>query len=230
MKNYLTIYRPLNILFIALAQWLTAYFLNFDATYQSVFQGGIYWFILGTAACAAFGYWINDFFDIERDAINKPLKNSVGRLNPNLVYVHLLAFISVALYCGNLLGMWFLLLFVVTLLVLFLYSKWLKNVAGVGNLLIATLSFVSVYAVSVLFPLVDFLLILHFAVIAGFVLSWEMTLNEAVPTTMPTFSVTSKNENQEAEFEVFSGINLAYVDRESDWTPPMANPMQQARR
>lgn len=167
MQNYLKIYRPINILFIALAQWLTAYFLHFDASYQSVLSGGIYWLMLGTAACAAFGYWINDFFDIERDAINKPLQVGINRLNPNLVYVHLLAFVSAAFYCGNVLGTWFILLFVITLLLLFLYSKWLKNIAGIGNLLIAFLSFVSVFAVAVLFPEVDRLLILHFAMVAG---------------------------------------------------------------
>ena len=34
-------------------------------------DGGIYWLILGTAACSAFGYWINDFTDYQRDVINK---------------------------------------------------------------------------------------------------------------------------------------------------------------
>ena len=58
----------------------------------------------------------------------------------------------------------------------------------------------------------------------------EMKLNEAVPMTMLNFSVTSKNENQEAEFGVFSGISLEYVERESDWTPPMANPMHEASK
>ncbi|MBT8326080.1 MAG: UbiA family prenyltransferase [Bacteroidia bacterium] len=168
MLNYLKIYRPINILFIALAQWLSAYFLNFEASYVSIYDGGLYWLILGTAACAAFGYWINDFLDIDRDEINKSHFKAIKSLNPNLVYVHLLAFVSIATYCGNVLGTWFILLFAITIALLFLYSKWLKNIAGLGNLLIAALSFVSVYAVSVLFPEVDRLLMLHFAMLAGF--------------------------------------------------------------
>ncbi|MDB9882754.1 UbiA family prenyltransferase [Bacteroidia bacterium] len=169
MGNYLSIYRPLNILFIALAQWLCAYFLDFSASYTSISEGGVYWLILGTAACAAFGYWVNEASDITRDFINNSEPSPVTRLDSKLIYLHYLAFVSVALLAGNRLGVWFLSLFIITLLALVLYSKWLKNIALIGNIIIAALSFVSLYAVYKLFSTVDFLLILHFSILAAFV-------------------------------------------------------------
>jgi len=167
MLNYLKAYRPLNILFIALAQWLASYYLDFSASRESIKLGGVYYLILGTAACAAFGYWTNDYFDVIRDRINKPGKNWVGRLNKYAIWSHLLLFISIALYCGNALGVWFVGLFIITLITLVVYNIWLKDIAGIGNVLIGALSFISIYCIQFLFKEVDKLLLLHFATLAG---------------------------------------------------------------
>ena len=169
MGNYLSIYRPINIIFIALSQLLCAYFLDFSASYSSLMEGEIYWLMLGTAACAAFGYWLNDSSDVTRDFINNSEYSPASRLNSKLIYIHYLVFVSVALFAGNKLGFWFLSLFIITLIALVLYSKWLKNIALIGNVTIAVLSFVSLYAVYKLFPTVDFRLILHFSILAAFV-------------------------------------------------------------
>ena len=71
MNGYLHIYRPLNIFFIVVAQWLAAYFLDTHSNFSVLSQGGIYWLMLGTAACTAFGYWVNDDTDFPRDVINR---------------------------------------------------------------------------------------------------------------------------------------------------------------
>ncbi|PCJ67384.1 MAG: hypothetical protein COA58_03430 [Bacteroidetes bacterium] len=169
MGRYFAIFRPLNILFIALAQWLCAYYLDFSASFDSINEGGIYWLILGTSACAAFGYWVNDFLDQDRDSINKDRPSAIRLLDDKVVYIHLLAFVSVAMLAGNILGIWFVGLFVITLLILFLYSKYFKNVAMLGNFMIAALCFTSLLAVAKLFLSTDYLLVLHFATLASFV-------------------------------------------------------------
>ena len=167
MSGYLLIYRPLNIVFIVLAQWLAAYFLDTHSTFDMVTEGGIYWLMLGTAACTDFGYWVNDYNDYQRDLINRSEISAIHRLDSNLVYVHFLIFISIALYAGNVLGIWFVGLFVITIAALATYSKWLKNVAIVGNFTIAALSFFSLYSVYQLFPSLNTQLILHFASLAA---------------------------------------------------------------
>ena len=169
MGNYLAIYRPINILFIALAQWLCAYYLDGAASSESLTSGGIYYLLLGTASCAAFGYWINDWLDISRDAINKENPSTIESYSQGMVIAHLIAFTALAIVCGSVLGKWFIVLFTFTLLILSLYSSMLKNVAIVGNAAVAILSFLSLYAVIKLFPNVEYLLILHFATMAGFI-------------------------------------------------------------
>lgn len=169
MGKYLAIYRPLNIFFIALAQWLCAYYLDSSASASSIASGGIYFLMLGTAACAAFGYFVNDWLDISRDAINKSNPSKIASYSLTTVLIHLSVFVLVATLCGIFLGKWFLVLFILTLLTLCLYSAILKNVALVGNAAVAILSFLSLYAVLKLFPEVDYLLIMHFATLAGFV-------------------------------------------------------------
>ncbi len=175
MKEYLLIYRPFNLLFIALAQLLCAYFLDANAQFYSITTGGIFWLVAGTAACAAFGYWINDMYDGDRDIINHGKSSFLHQLHPMLVYTHLFIFIFIALMAGNELGLWFVGLFLVTMLILFLYSKWLKNIAVIGNIVIAILCFYSIFSVYILFKNVEFLLIIHFALLAaGITLSREI--------------------------------------------------------
>lgn len=169
MGRYFAIYRPLNIVFIAIAQWLCAYYLDVNATYDSVREGGVYWLILGTACCAAFGYWINDFLDQDRDAINKEKPSAIGLIDEVAVYVHLGMFTLVALFAGIMLNIYFIGLFLVTIFVLFTYSKYLKNIALTGNIVVSVLCFVSIIAVAKLFPTTDYLLVLHFAVLSSFV-------------------------------------------------------------
>ena len=167
MNGYLHIYRPFNIFFIVVAQWLAAYFLDTHSNFSVLSQGGIYWLMLGTAACTAFGYWVNDDTDFPRDVINRSEVSAIHKLNTKVVYIHYLVFISIALYAGNLLGLWFLILFLTTILALTAYSKWLKNIAVIGNLTITALSFFSLYSVSYLFQGVNQQLILHFALLAA---------------------------------------------------------------
>ena len=111
MLSYLRTYRPLNLLLIGIAQVLVAYFLDFDASLSSLLEGGLHFLIGGTMALASFGYWVNDYYDTERDAINKPGVNQVGYYSKNFLMVHLLLFLSVLLYCGNALGARFILAF-----------------------------------------------------------------------------------------------------------------------
>ena len=109
MLRYFSIYRPLNILFIALAQFLCAYFIDFNADFDSIKEGVILWVIIGTAFCLAFGYWINDFLDRDRDSLNKTNPSYIKSLSNPIVYIHLAVFILISStgislnihFCGN---------------------------------------------------------------------------------------------------------------------------------
>ena len=169
MANYFSIYRPINLLFIGVSQFLCAYFLSSHSSYDSVVAGGIFWLILGTISCAAFGYWINDFTDKDRDSINKEYPSVITRLPSTVVIIHLLVLASISLFCGKMIHNDIVILFIVTMSALLLYSFFLKNIAVIGNMVIACLSFASLYAVYYLFPELDGILVLHFAVLSAFI-------------------------------------------------------------
>lgn len=167
MLEYLRIYRPLNLLFIGAAQILAAYFLYFDASFGNLYDAGLHWLVLGTAAVAALGYWLNDYFDYKRDQINQRRRFNVRSLPIPLLVVHLLVFLLAVFHSANQLNVLISMTFVASLLVLLLYNWKLKDLAFIGNILIAVLSFLSVFMVGWLFPEIDRKLLLHYAFLAA---------------------------------------------------------------
>lgn len=204
MGKYLRIYRPINILFIAVAQWLCAYFLDAKAQYAAIAEGGIYWLIVGTASCAAFGYWVNDLLDGKRDFINKGILSFIHKVDTKLVYIHLLSFLLLALYSGNQLGPWFVGLFLVTILILYAYSKWLKNIALAGNIVIAILSFYSIFSVYVLFRDIELLLILYYATLAAGITLCRELVKDAE-------DIVGDKETGAKTLPILSGINATNI-------------------
>lgn len=168
MWKYLATFRPINIFFVAIAQILSAHFLNFSNSNSSFFISGIHWLVIGTASCTAFGYWLNDSLDISRDRING-VSRFVAITSPWVIYIHLLVFITISLLCGRMLGFWFLNLFISAILLLFFYNKWLKDFILIGNVVVSSLCFFSLYAVYHLIPDIDLKLILYFSFLAALV-------------------------------------------------------------
>jgi 4-hydroxybenzoate polyprenyltransferase len=167
MLKYFALYRPLNIFFIALAQLLCAYYLDPYASINQLVANGVLWIILGTLACSSFGYWLNDFLDKERDSINKVKTFDISNVPTYVIYIHLFVLAILAAFSGLMLSSVFLYINLLTLFSLSLYSIILKNIAFLGNVLIAFLSFVSIFMLIFLFPDIDFALLFYFATLAG---------------------------------------------------------------
>lgn len=167
MLDYLRSFRPLNLLFIGLAQGLTAFFLYFDANLQMLIERDMHWLIIGTLSVAALGYWINDLYDSERDAINRPAKRGPASYPRLFVILNLVLLVLIMLNAAWMLGLRYLLCFGGVSILLWLYNYKLKDVALLGNLIIAFLSFFSVFMVRWLFPEMDVRLLLHFSLLAG---------------------------------------------------------------
>ena len=77
-----SIVRGYNILVIALAQYLTSiYILAPDlALGHVVFDPNLLCLVLASAAAIAGGYIINNFYDSEKDLINRPNKTMLDRI------------------------------------------------------------------------------------------------------------------------------------------------------
>ncbi|MCI2228459.1 geranylgeranylglycerol-phosphate geranylgeranyltransferase [Polaribacter sp. MSW13] len=91
------------------------------------------------------GYIINDIFDVDADVINKPSKVLIGKpiakKNAWFIYViiNLLGFILGTYISATTKNSEYSFIFLATILLLFLYSKYFKKTLLIGNLLVSVL-------------------------------------------------------------------------------------------
>ena len=95
-----SVVRGYNILVVIIAQYLSSiYILSPSKTVSSVvFDLNLLMLVLASAVTIASGYIINNFYDSEKDLINRPQKSMLDRLvsqNTKLVFYFILNFIAV---------------------------------------------------------------------------------------------------------------------------------------
>lgn len=167
MLSYLNIYRPANLILIGLSQLFCGYFLDRQASITSLLENGIHWLLIGTLSCAAFGNWINDFFDQYRDSLNQKKTSYIHTLSRSLVILHFVVFVLGVIFAGYALNTWFFVLFISTIFSLLIYSWRLKDLPLIGNLVISILGFYSIYSLRFFSPSIDTYLVLHYSIFSG---------------------------------------------------------------
>ena len=132
-----SVVRGYNILVIVMAQYLTAiYILAYDKPLKSVvFDINLLMLVLASAAAIAGGYIINNFYDSEKDQINRPLKSKLDRLvsqNTKLSLYFVLNFLAVIL--ASYVSFKPVLFFSAYIFAIWLYSHKLKKLPFIGNI------------------------------------------------------------------------------------------------
>lgn len=139
--------RPVNLMLIFLTQMLIYYTIN--PIFFDYFQ--IYFCLFATISTAAAGYVINDFFDQKIDLINKAQKTIIGKsISANFAIKIYIFFAVLTLIFSVFLPLQIQIIQFFSWLALFLYSKFLKKMALIGNLLISVLTVFSVLLPSIL--------------------------------------------------------------------------------
>ena len=142
--HILNLIRYKNLIMIAVVQLLIKYAL-FPAFAIDITLNGLGFavLVLATVFIAAGGYVINDIYDMETDAINKPNKVIVGKQITedfaNKLYI-LFTVIGVGLgfYLSNSVGKPpFFIVFLAISGLLYIYASYLKQVAVVGNIVVS---------------------------------------------------------------------------------------------
>ncbi len=146
MKRWLSLLRSKNLLMVAATQAVVWWALpagNPAFIYRLLL-------VLSTVAITAGGYLINDWYDVEIDAINKPqkafLQNETHKKQAKTVWA-LLSFIGVLLAIPPAIGAGMpalLLLQIGTILLLWWYAAKGKRLPVVGNVLVAVLTALSI--------------------------------------------------------------------------------------
>ncbi len=159
-----SVVRGYNILIIVLAQYLASIYILAPhlPLRRIVFDLNLFCIVLATAFVIAGGYIINNFYDAEKDLINKPRKSMLDRLVSqrfklstyfvlNLLAVFVassVSFKAVLFFSSYIFGIWF-------------YSHKLKKVPFVGNIVSATLAIAPFFAVFVYYKNFDTVIFVH---------------------------------------------------------------------
>jgi len=159
-----SVVRGYNILMIVLAQYLASiYILSPNRVLDTVvFDLNLFLIVLASGMVIASGYIINNFYDAEKDLINKPRKSMLDRLVSqrfklttyfvlNFIAVLVASYVSfraVLFFSAYIFGIWF-------------YSHKLKRVPFVGNFVSSLLAIAPFFAVFVYYKNFETVIFVH---------------------------------------------------------------------
>ena len=169
--DYLKMVRALNLLIVALPQYITAIFLvGTRGNWLEIFTDkGFFLLVSSTVIITSAGYLINDYYDIKIDYVNRPERVRVGKTLRRrwVIAGHtVLNFLGIAIgfYVSPVIGI----INFTAAFLLWLYSNQLKRLPFIGNLVIAGLTGTTLFVVGEYFNEREYL-ILTYAVFAGFI-------------------------------------------------------------
>ena len=159
-----SVIRGYNILIIVIAQYLASiYILAHDKPLKHVvLDVNLFLLVLASAATIAGGYIINNFYDSEKDLINRPIKSKLDKLvsqNTKLSFYFVLNFLAVIMvsyvsfnavvfFSTYVFGIWF-------------YSHKLKKLPFVGNLTSAILTILPFFAIFMYYKNFETVIFVH---------------------------------------------------------------------
>ena len=159
-----SVVRGYNILIIVLAQYLTSvYILAHNKSLREVILDlNLLMLILASAATIAGGYIINNFYDYEKDLINRPQKSMLDRLisqNTKLVFYFVLNFIAVIM--ASYVSFRAVIFFSLYIFAIWFYSHKLKKLPIIGNLTSAILTITPFFAVFIYYKNFETVIFVH---------------------------------------------------------------------
>ena len=177
LLSLFSVVRGYNILMITLAQYLASiYILSPDLPLREVVLDiNLFLIVTASALVIAGGYIINNFYDAEKDLINKPTKSMLDRLVSQrfklttyfilnflaAVAASYISFRAVFFFSAYIFGIW-------------LYSHKLKRIPFVGNLVSASLAIAPFFVVFVYYANFQTVIFVHALFLFLLILAREM--------------------------------------------------------
>lgn len=159
-----SVVRGYNILIIVLAQYLTSvYIFAYEKPVKSVlFDVNLLMLVLATSAVIASGYIINNFYDSEKDLINRPNKSMLDKLvsqNTKLSFYFVLNFSAIIM--ASYVSFRAVIFFSAYIFAIWFYSHKLKRIPVIGNIVSATLTILPFFAVFIFYKNFDTVIFVH---------------------------------------------------------------------
>lgn len=145
-----SVVRGYNILVVVIAQYLASvYIFAHDKPVKSVlFDVNLLMLVLASSATIAAGYIINNFYDSEKDLINRPRKTMLDRLvsqNTKLSFYFVLNFL--AFVFASYVSFRAVIFFAIYIFAIWFYSHRLKKQPITGNIVSAILTVIPFFAI-----------------------------------------------------------------------------------
>ncbi|MBX2828759.1 MAG: geranylgeranylglycerol-phosphate geranylgeranyltransferase [Flavobacteriaceae bacterium] len=159
-----SVVRGYNILVIIIAQYLTSIYILAPhlPVKDVVLDLNLFMLVMASAAAIAGGYIINNFYDSEKDLINRPTKTMLDRLvsqNTKLSGYFVLNFLSVIF--ASYVSFRAVVFFSLYIFAIWFYSHKLKKYLFIGNLTSAVLSVIPFFAVFIYYKNFDLVIFVH---------------------------------------------------------------------
>lgn len=159
-----SVVRGYNILVIVIAQYLASvYILAHDKPLKEVlFDLNLLMLVLASASTIAAGYIINNFYDSEKDLINRPNKSKLDKLvsqNTKLSFYFVLNFSAVVM--ASYVSFNAVLFFSLYIFLIWFYSHKLKKLPFIGNLISAILTILPFFAIFLYYKNFEHVIFVH---------------------------------------------------------------------
>ena len=159
-----SVIRIYNILIIVTAQYLTSIFIlspNTDII-KIIFDPYLFLIILCSSIAIVSGYIINNFYDQEKDLINRPIKYNIDKAvkkNTKLKFYLFLNFVVISL--AFVISYRAIIFFSLYIFFLWLYSHKLKRILFIGNLFYSILTVTPFFAILLYYKNIDLIIVAY---------------------------------------------------------------------
>lgn len=177
LLSLFSVVRGYNILMIAIAQYLASiYILSPDLPLREViFDVNLFLIVVASVLAIASGYIINNFYDAEKDLINKPTKSMLDRLVSQRFKLTTYFVINfMAVFAASYISFRAVLFFSAYIFGIWLYSHKLKRIPFFGNLVSATLAIAPFFVVFVYYRNFETVIFVHALFLFLLILAREM--------------------------------------------------------
>ncbi|TRO64395.1 geranylgeranylglycerol-phosphate geranylgeranyltransferase [Christiangramia sabulilitoris] len=159
-----SVVRGYNILVVVIAQYLTsAFILAPEKPLRDIlFDPNLFFLILASSSVIASGYIINNFYDSEKDLINRPKKTMLDRVvsqRTKLSVYFILNF--AAIFFASYVSFRAVVFFSIYIFVIWLYSHRLKKILFLGNLVASILTITPFFVIFIYYKNFETVIFIH---------------------------------------------------------------------
>ena len=159
-----SVIRLYNIFIIIIAQYFTSIFIiSIDTSISSIlFDFQLFLLILSSSIAIASGYIINNFYDYEKDLINKPIKSKIDKVIRKRTKLSLYVTLNfLCIYTSSLVSWRAVLFFSIYIFVIWLYSHKLKRILFIGNIVSSLLSVIPFFIILIYYKNFELIIFLY---------------------------------------------------------------------